>query len=84
MKAKRKALPKDALSKLKMTYLDQGGLRDNAAYGWVRADSDGTTEHRDTEHDEERESERVALSVVAGSLSCSALCLCVSVVQSSC
>jgi hypothetical protein len=32
-------LPKDALSKLKMTYLDNGGLRDNAAYGWVRADA---------------------------------------------
>jgi hypothetical protein len=37
--AKRQALPKDSLSKLKLTYLDQGGLRDNAAYGWVRADA---------------------------------------------
>jgi predicted TIM-barrel fold metal-dependent hydrolase len=36
--AKRNALPKDALSKLKVAYLDQGGQRDNAAYGWVRAD----------------------------------------------
>ena len=36
VKAKRKALPKDALSKLKMAYLDDGGMRDNAAYGWVR------------------------------------------------
>jgi hypothetical protein len=30
-------LPKDALSKLKTAYLDGGGMRDNAAYGWVRA-----------------------------------------------
>jgi uncharacterized protein len=34
--AKRNALPKDALSKLKVTYLDEGGMRTNAAYGWVR------------------------------------------------
>ncbi|HQR05565.1 MAG TPA: amidohydrolase family protein [Gemmatales bacterium] len=33
---KRSALPKDALSKLKVTYLDEGGMRTNAAYGWVR------------------------------------------------
>jgi predicted TIM-barrel fold metal-dependent hydrolase len=38
VKAKRNALPKDALSKVKQAYLDQGGQRDNAAYGWVRAD----------------------------------------------
>jgi predicted TIM-barrel fold metal-dependent hydrolase len=35
---KRKALPEDALSKLKTAYLDGGGMRNNAAYGWVRAD----------------------------------------------
>jgi len=35
---KRKALPADALEKLKIAYSDQGGMRDNAAYGWVRAD----------------------------------------------
>jgi predicted TIM-barrel fold metal-dependent hydrolase len=37
VKAKRKALPADALSKLKLAYLDRGGQRSNAAYGWVRA-----------------------------------------------
>ncbi|HLJ96910.1 MAG TPA: amidohydrolase family protein [Gemmataceae bacterium] len=37
--AKRNALPKDALSKLKTAYLEQGGQRENAAYGWVRADA---------------------------------------------
>jgi predicted TIM-barrel fold metal-dependent hydrolase len=36
--AKRNALPKDALSKLKTVYLEQGGQRENAAYGWVRAE----------------------------------------------
>ncbi len=36
--AQRKALPSDALQKLKHVYLDQGGHRENAAYGWVRAD----------------------------------------------
>lgn len=36
--AQRNALPNDALSKLKMTYLDQGGKPNNAAYGWVRSD----------------------------------------------
>lgn len=36
--AKRQGLPKDALSKLKQAYLDRGGQRDNAAYGWVRAE----------------------------------------------
>ncbi len=34
-----KALPQDALSKLKTAYLDEGGTRDNAAYGWVRAET---------------------------------------------
>lgn len=38
MKEKRKALPPDTLDKLKTAYIDGGGLRDNAAYGWVRAD----------------------------------------------
>jgi predicted TIM-barrel fold metal-dependent hydrolase len=37
VKAKRKAIPADGLEKLKITYLDRGGQRDNAAYGWVRA-----------------------------------------------
>ena len=36
VKAKRVALPKDALSKLKVSYHHNGGMRDNAAYGWVR------------------------------------------------
>ncbi len=36
-KAKRTKLPADALEKLKLAYLDQGGQRSNAAYGWVRA-----------------------------------------------
>jgi uncharacterized protein len=35
---KRKALPADALDKLKSAYLDQGGQRSNWADGWVRAD----------------------------------------------
>lgn len=34
-----KRFPKDTLSSLKTAYLDQGGERDNAAYGWVRADA---------------------------------------------
>jgi hypothetical protein len=38
VKAKRNALPRDSLSKVKMTYRDQGGMSENAAYGWVRAD----------------------------------------------
>ena len=38
VKAKRNALPADSLSKLKMAYLDRGGERSNAAYGWVRSD----------------------------------------------
>jgi predicted TIM-barrel fold metal-dependent hydrolase len=37
--AKRQALPKDAFSKLQPTYLGMGGQRENAAYGWVRADA---------------------------------------------
>jgi predicted TIM-barrel fold metal-dependent hydrolase len=39
VKAQRQALPKDALSKLKMVYHDQGGQRENAAFGWVRAEA---------------------------------------------
>jgi hypothetical protein len=35
---KRKNIPQDELSKLKTAYLDMGGLRENAAYGWVRND----------------------------------------------
>jgi hypothetical protein len=35
---KRQTLPKDALSKLKVAYQGMGGLRENAAYGWVRDD----------------------------------------------
>lgn len=38
VKTKRNALPADALSRLKTAYLDRGGQRENAAYGWVRAD----------------------------------------------
>jgi uncharacterized protein len=37
--SQRNALPKDGLSKLKEVYLSQGGQRNNAAYGWVRADA---------------------------------------------
>jgi uncharacterized protein len=37
--AKRQALPGDALSKFKQAYLDGGGQRENAAYGWVRAEA---------------------------------------------
>ncbi len=37
VKEKRNALPADTLDKLKMAYLEQGGQRENAAYGWVRA-----------------------------------------------
>lgn len=36
--AKRNALPKDVLSKAKIAYVGNGGQRDNAAYGWVRAE----------------------------------------------
>ncbi len=38
VKKKRHALPGDALTRLKLAYLDRGGLRSNGAYGWVRAD----------------------------------------------
>jgi uncharacterized protein len=37
VKARRNAMPADALDKLKAEYLDRGGQRDNAAYGWVRS-----------------------------------------------
>ncbi len=36
--AEHKAIPRDALTKLKLAYLDRGGKRENAAYGWVLAD----------------------------------------------
>jgi uncharacterized protein len=36
--AKRNALPADAMTRLKQVYLDHGGQRENAAYGWVRSD----------------------------------------------
>ena len=36
--AKRNALPNDAFTKFKTSYLQGGGQRDNAAYGWVRAE----------------------------------------------
>lgn len=39
VQSRRQAFPKDTLSRLKQTYLSQGGQRTNAAYGWVRADS---------------------------------------------
>jgi len=38
-KEKRNVLPKDGLSRLKAAYLDMGGARENAAYGWVRDDA---------------------------------------------
>jgi predicted TIM-barrel fold metal-dependent hydrolase len=38
VKAKRKALPADTLERLKAAYVDRGGQRSNAVYGWVRAD----------------------------------------------
>jgi uncharacterized protein len=34
--AQRNALPGDALEKLKVAYVEKGGLRDNDAHGWVR------------------------------------------------
>lgn len=37
VKAKRNAIPGDGLEKAKLAYLDAGGARQNAAYGWVRA-----------------------------------------------
>lgn len=36
---KMKAIPVDKLSELKTAYLENGGKRDNAAHGWVRADA---------------------------------------------
>ena len=38
VKAKRKALPADVLTRIKTAYLERGGQRSNAVYGWVRAD----------------------------------------------
>jgi len=38
LKTRRKAFPADTMDRLKTAYLDQGGRRSNAAYGWVRAD----------------------------------------------
>jgi predicted TIM-barrel fold metal-dependent hydrolase len=38
LNAKRNAFPKDTLSHFKTAYLEGGGRRDNAAYGWVRAE----------------------------------------------
>ncbi len=35
--AARKGISRDGLDKLKTAYLDRGGHRENAAYGWVRA-----------------------------------------------
>jgi uncharacterized protein len=37
LKAQRKALPADAMTRLKTAYLERGGMRSNAAYGWVRS-----------------------------------------------
>jgi predicted TIM-barrel fold metal-dependent hydrolase len=39
IEAQRKNLPKDGLSKLQAMYNANGGLRENAAYGWVRDDT---------------------------------------------
>ena len=38
VKAKRNAIPGDRLENAKMAYLADGGQRQNAAYGWVRAE----------------------------------------------
>src|SRR5262249_26695113 len=38
LKAKRNPLPADAIEQVKQAYVEQGGQRDNAAYGWVRAE----------------------------------------------
>lgn len=35
---RRKNIPQDELSKLKTAYINMGGTRENAAYGWVRDD----------------------------------------------
>ncbi len=37
--AQHKAIPTDVLAKFKAAYLNEGGSRDNAAYGWVRAEA---------------------------------------------
>lgn len=37
-KSKRKAFKADALTQLKTAYVQDGGQRSNAAYGWVRSD----------------------------------------------
>ncbi|MBI3468685.1 MAG: amidohydrolase [Planctomycetes bacterium] len=36
--AQRTLLPEDTVEKLKTAYLNHGGQRENAAYGWVRSD----------------------------------------------
>ena len=38
LKKKRNALPADAIEKARLAYVEQGGQRNNAAWGWVRAD----------------------------------------------
>ncbi len=38
VKKKRNPLPSDTLDRLKTAYLEDGGQRNNAAHGWVRAD----------------------------------------------
>ena len=38
VKAKRKAITSDALEKMKIAYVENGGQRSNVAYGWVRSD----------------------------------------------
>ena len=38
VKAKRNRLPADAMDRIKVAYLESGGQRSNAAWGWVRAD----------------------------------------------
>jgi len=38
VKARRRGFPADTMDRLKTSYLDRGGQRSNAAYGWVRGD----------------------------------------------
>jgi hypothetical protein len=38
VKSKRNPFPSDTLDRLKVAYVNEGGQRSNAAYGWVRAD----------------------------------------------
>jgi uncharacterized protein len=38
VKAKRNPIPSDWMEKLKLAYVESGGQRSNAAWGWVRAD----------------------------------------------